>query len=87
MAHEPGFAGEGIEVSISMHGYLRARHAQLGSRHGMRVPAGTTVAQLLDGLGHTEEAWLVGVNGCAVPTQHCLHDADRLDIFPALEGG
>lgn len=55
------------------------------------VPAGATVAQLLQRSGFAERRVAVECNGAIVPrsrhNEHQLSDGDRLEIVQAIGGG
>jgi len=58
----------------------------------MDVPAGATVASLVDGLNlPAEEAYMTIINGESVPlserADRHLTDGDEVVLFPALQGG
>jgi sulfur carrier protein ThiS len=76
-----------IEVVIGLHGELRARYPQRMQHETLVLPKGACVADALRELGHEGEAWLVAVNGEAAGRDRVLAHADRLDMFPFIEGG
>ncbi|MBU1611358.1 MAG: MoaD/ThiS family protein [Proteobacteria bacterium] len=52
------------------------------------VPEGTTVQELLDRLGLSDDqVRLVFINGAHVSLQAVIAEGDRLGLFPAVGGG
>lgn len=57
----------------------------------LQVGAGTTLAMLVDRLGHGPDAVATAVNGAFVPRgqreHHRLHDGDAVLLFQPITGG
>jgi len=76
-----------IDVRVTLNGTLRRF---LPDSHGsttLRVPDGTTVAELVAGLGAADDVWLTAVNGEVAPVSTPLAAGDEVDCFEPLEGG
>ncbi len=58
------------------------------SERVLEIPAGTTVAGLLDALGiDPDRPLIVGRGGWAIETHDEIHDGDRILVSPVFSGG
>jgi sulfur carrier protein ThiS len=76
-----------MTVTVHMHVNLRRFMPGGADRLPMEVDPGTTIEQLLAGLGANEDTWLVAVNGTAVPKERVLEAGDLLECFEAAAAG
>jgi len=79
-----------IEVEVRLYASLRRYRPAAPPGEGERVllPAGSTVLDLLAGLGiPSAEVQTVFVNRRAIAREAVLQDGDRVDLFPAVAGG
>ncbi len=76
-----------MTVTVHLHGNLR-RFLPGGQDHAsLEVVPGTTVRDLLEGLGAERDTWLAAVNGAAVERDCVLAPDDRLDCFEPQAAG
>lgn len=76
-----------MKVTIQIHGELQ-RHTDGASRMELDVPAGTTVAQVMERLGVPQaEVFTVVVNRRMVAEETALQEGDRVDLIPPIGGG
>ncbi|MGB9723510.1 MAG: MoaD/ThiS family protein [Chloroflexia bacterium] len=79
-----------IAVEVRLYASLRRYRPDAPGGEGERVllPAGSTVLDLLAGLGiPPAEVQTVFVNRRAISRETVLQDGDRVDLFPAVAGG
>ncbi len=75
-----------IEVEVRLYASLRRYRTDNPGK--VLLPAGSTVLDLLDGLGiPPAEVQTVFVNRRALSREAVLQDGDRVDLFPAVAGG
>lgn len=75
-----------IEVEVRL--YASLRRYRTDSPLKVLLPAGSTVLDLLDGIGvPSAEVQTVFVNRRALAREAVLQDGDRVDLFPAVAGG
>jgi sulfur carrier protein ThiS len=76
-----------VRVFVTLHGELRARFPDFAHGQSVTVAAGATVSDVLARIDATRHAWLVALNDVVASGDHPVREGDRLDLFPALEGG
>lgn len=76
-----------IEITVRLHGELRARYPDRAEISALVVPEGSTVQDVLHAIGDAHDTWLAAVNGEVAQRLRALAQGDRVDLFPALEGG
>jgi len=75
-----------MKVTVKLVGGLV--HTVGFSTRDLEVPAGTTVAGLLDAIGiDRARPLVVGRDGWAIETDDEVHDRDRILISPVFSGG
>lgn len=75
-----------VEVEVRLYASLRRYRADNPLK--VLLPAGSTVLDLLAGLGiPPAEVQTVFVNRRALAREAVLQDGDRVDLFPAVAGG
>jgi sulfur carrier protein ThiS len=76
-----------MEVTLQMNGAL-CRFLPEGERAvRLSVPAGCTVADLVDAVDARGEVWLIAVNGSVRRISDPVASGDVVDCFSAMEGG
>jgi len=75
-----------LELFATLTKYLPA--GSTGKRSTLMVQGGTTVAQVMEGLGIPDDMpYVTLVNGRHTEADHVLQPGDRLSAFPPLAGG
>ncbi len=77
-----------MRVTLRFFGELR-RFAPDGAREvTLELPAGATVADLLEAAGvPLDEVWLLALDGRQAGPEAPLHEGARVEVHPLLAGG
>lgn len=78
-----------MKVRVKLHGETKRGVRGLeGDSLEAEVAPGTTVGELLDGLGiDPGDVWLSAVNKDLVKADHVLQDGDAVEVFAPVAGG
>ena len=76
-----------MTVTVVMHGTLRRFLPDGEARATLDLPRGTTIADVLAGLGAGDDTWLVAVNQAVAERDAVLAPGDVLDCFEPVAGG
>ena len=76
-----------ISVRLRLHGTLRLLMPQLSDDAQLTLPAGATVADLLERYAQSQRPALVAVNQSLARPDRLLRDGDEIDLYPSVDGG
>lgn len=76
-----------MTVTVVMHGTLRRFLPEGASRTTLELCGGTTIGEVLAGLGADQDTWLVARNQAVAERDAVLAPGDVLDCFEPLAGG
>jgi sulfur carrier protein ThiS len=76
-----------VTVTVVMHGTLRRFLPEGANRTTLDLRVGTTIGEVLAGLGAEQDTWLVARNQAVAERDAVLAPGDVLDCFEPLAGG